>query len=112
MLIIKGTIEYPQKYGQPNSRRVPEYIIQASQVRGQGRFIRSDLVDAYHRNPLATDVRYWGNWILQRAREELAEFYPLDPDGSVPVAYLWSRDNSMPKLHSRDAADPAVLASP
>jgi adenine-specific DNA methylase len=45
----------------------------------------------YRRNPLAADVKYWGHWVLARARKELAQFYPPDPDGAVPVAYLWAR---------------------
>ncbi len=92
VLILKGTVEYPQKYGQPDSRPVPDYIREAArQASRQTSFTDGDLVAAYRKNPLATDVRYWGNWMLERAREELAEFYPPDPDGSVPVAYLWSR---------------------
>ena len=38
--------------------------------------------------------------MLQRAREELAEFYPPDPDGSVPVAYLWSRTIPCPNCEA------------
>ena len=91
VLILKGTLEYPQKYGQSDSRPTPEYIRQAARERSQSRFTDDDLLEAYRRNPLVTDVRYWGGWMLERAREELAEFYPPDPDGSVPVAYLWSR---------------------
>ena len=91
VLILKGTIEYPQRYGQPGSRPVPDYIHEAADDLSQARFTDGDLVEAYRRNPLATDVRYWGHRMLERAREELAEFYPPDPDGSVPVAYLWSR---------------------
>jgi putative DNA methylase len=91
VLILKCTVEYPQKYGQPNSREVPDYIREAAAAGSQKRFFDGDLVEAYKKNPLATDVRYWGNWMLERAREELAEFYPPEPDGSVPVAYLWSR---------------------
>ena len=91
VLILKGTVEYPQKYGQPNSRSVPKYIREAGLQSAQSRFIDSDPEESYRRNPLATDVRYWGNWMLEKAREDLAEFYPPDPDGSVPVAYLWSR---------------------
>ena len=30
VLILKGTVEYPQKYGQPNSRPVPDYIREAA----------------------------------------------------------------------------------
>ncbi|RLA92684.1 MAG: DNA methylase, partial [Deltaproteobacteria bacterium] len=56
-LILKATIEYPQKYG----RR------------------------------LAEDVRKWGEWVLERAREELWEFYPSGPRGETVVAYIWSR---------------------
>jgi len=50
----------------------------------------------YRRNPLAADVKYWGHWVLARARKELAQFYPPDPDGSVPVAYLWARTVKCP----------------
>lgn len=41
-------------------------------------------------------MKYWGNWVLEKARAELAEFYPPDPDGSVPVAYLWARTVNCP----------------
>ena len=91
VLILKGTVEYPQMYGQPDSRPVPDYILRAAGNGSQSSFADGDLAEAYRRNPLATDVRYWGNWMLERAREELSEFYPTDLDGSVPIAYLWSR---------------------
>ena len=96
VLILMGTIEYPQRYGQPESRPVPDYIREAAAAGAQSRFADGDMVEAYSRNPLVTDVRYWGHWMLERAREELAEFYPPDPDGSVPIAYLWSRTISCP----------------
>ncbi|WP_211207072.1 DUF1156 domain-containing protein [Thermus igniterrae] len=96
-LILKATLEYPQKYGQPESRPVPEYIRQRDReawsqekqrplLSGEGEWVQS-----YRKNPLATEVRYWGEWVLERARAELAEFYPQDPDGKTPVAYLWAR---------------------
>ena len=100
VLILKGTVEYPQKYGQPNSRPVPDYIRQAAQDPSQGRFNDGNLVDTYQRNPLATDVRYWGHWMLEKARDALSEFYPPDPDGSVPLAYLWSRTIPCPSCHA------------
>lgn len=40
---------------------------------------------------LADEVRKWGEWIKREAERELAEFYPKDPDGSTPIAYLWAR---------------------
>jgi len=40
---------------------------------------------------LADEVRKWGEWIKKEAEKELAEFYPQDPDGASPIAYLWAR---------------------
>ncbi len=40
---------------------------------------------------LADEVRKWGEWIRVEAEKELSEFYPTDPDGAVPIAYLWAR---------------------
>jgi putative DNA methylase len=40
---------------------------------------------------LADEVRKWGQWVKEEAERELAEFYPKDPDGATPIAYLWAR---------------------
>src|SRR5262249_29862250 len=40
---------------------------------------------------LADEVRKWGKWVKEQAAKELAEFYPKDPDGATPIAYLWAR---------------------
>jgi adenine-specific DNA methylase len=40
---------------------------------------------------LADEVRSYGNLIKQAAEKELSDFYPNDPDGSTPIAYLWAR---------------------
>lgn len=40
---------------------------------------------------LADEVRKWGQWVKEQAEKELAEFYPPDPDGATPIAYLWAR---------------------
>jgi putative DNA methylase len=40
---------------------------------------------------LADEVRRWGEWIKVEAEKDLAQFYPHDPDGATPVAYLWAR---------------------
>ena len=91
VMILKATIEYPQKYGRPDSQPAPSYVKAGSDSEGLPGIAAPDLLDAYRANPLVTDVRYWGNWMLARASEELATFYPSDVDGEVPVAYLWSR---------------------
>jgi adenine-specific DNA methylase len=40
---------------------------------------------------LADEVRKWGRSIRDQALKDLAEYYPCDPDGSIPIAYLWAR---------------------
>lgn len=40
---------------------------------------------------LAEELRKAGAEIKDAAEKELAEFYPPDPDGAKPIAYLWAR---------------------
>jgi putative DNA methylase len=40
---------------------------------------------------LADGLRRVGKQIKETAEKELAQFYPADPDGSKPIAYLWTR---------------------
>jgi len=44
-----------------------------------------------HGLALAEELRKVGAEIKKAAEKELAEFYPADPDGSKPIAYLWAR---------------------
>jgi adenine-specific DNA methylase len=44
-----------------------------------------------HGPDLAAELRRVGAEIKQQAEKELADLYPKDPDGSVPIAYLWAR---------------------
>ena len=110
-IIQKATLEFPQKYGQPNSRPVPEYIREKDRqaaasssakasAKNKGKASKQvsmfgdsegEWEKAYKQNPLATDVRYWGEWVLEKARAELQEFYPPDEYGRTPAAYLWAR---------------------
>lgn len=76
-LILKATLEYPQKYGQAKKVKVKDK---------DGLFESEKEI-----NPLAEDVKKWGNWVLEEARKELGRFYPKDPDGSIPVGYIWAR---------------------
>ena len=40
---------------------------------------------------LAEELRAVGKKIKEESEKELAEFYPPDPDGARPIAYLWAR---------------------
>lgn len=44
-----------------------------------------------HGPELANELRHAGAEIKAAAEKELAEFYPPDPDGATPIAYLWAR---------------------
>jgi len=65
-VILKATLEYPQKYGKR----------------------------------LVEEVRRWGEWVLEQAKRELAQFYPAK-NGKTPVAYIWSRTINCPNLACR-----------
>jgi putative DNA methylase len=44
-----------------------------------------------HGPELAEELRKVGVEVKAAAEKELADFYPIDPDGSGPIAYLWAR---------------------
>lgn len=73
VLIEKATLEYPLKYGKPVK-------VKADNLEGEVEI-----------NPLLEEVKKWGEWVLEEAKKELVQFYPPDPDGSVPVGYIWAR---------------------
>ena len=84
VLIQKCTLEYPQKFGKPGyvEREIEEiekgeYVKKTKQVKVE--------------NLLLEDVKYWGDWVLCEAKKELADFYTPEPDGSIPLGYIWSR---------------------
>ena len=37
------------------------------------------------------DVEKWSNWVLEEVKKEISRFYPPEPDGSIPVGYIWAR---------------------
>jgi adenine-specific DNA methylase len=86
VLINKAVLELPQKFGQRGSVRavpLPPRFKEDSLFRGDE--------DGAQKNPLLAAVTAWGTWVLEEARKELAQFYPKDRDGSIPVGYIWAR---------------------
>ena len=76
VLILKCTLEYPQKYGKPIKRKIKDNLGIEAEI---------------EINPLVEDVKKWGEWVLEEARKEIGRFYPEDEDGSTPVGYIWAR---------------------
>jgi putative DNA methylase len=44
-----------------------------------------------HGSDLADELRRAGAEVKKAAEKELTQYYPADPDGSRPIAYLWAR---------------------
>jgi putative DNA methylase len=72
---------------------------------------------------LADDVRRWGAWLIQRAKDDISDLYPqvIEPSGGqttldgategsrrVPIAYLWTRTVPCPNPAERPHAVPLV----
>jgi putative DNA methylase len=98
------TLVYPQKYGKPDPNA--RGMTGPKNARGETTW-----------GGLANEVRYWGEWVLQKVKAEIGDLYPLIPDPQykgrraetqssfwpsakdsevppgflVPVAYLWTR---------------------
>ena len=44
-----------------------------------------------HGQRLADEIRNWGMSLRKEAEKEVESFYPKEPDGATPIAYLWAR---------------------
>jgi putative DNA methylase len=90
VLLNKAVLEYPQKFGQPDSvSNVP--LPPRSEEHSRSNLELLEVSAERAESPLLQAVSAWGKWILEEARKELEQFYPKDPDGSIPVGYLWAR---------------------
>jgi putative DNA methylase len=90
VLLNKAVLEYPHKFGQPDSVSnvlLPPRSEEHSQSNLELLEVSAERAD----NPLLQAVSAWGKWVLEEARRELEQFYPKDADGSIPVGYLWAR---------------------
>jgi adenine-specific DNA methylase len=112
--ILKCTLEYPQKLA-GQVRPLPKFALESREFmegffKGTGvtgkRQLRQNL-EAVQQNlfpppdvDLAWHVRAWGWWVLQRARIDLARFYPV-VDNKPTVAYLWARNVACKNCRAR-----------
>jgi adenine-specific DNA methylase len=130
-LIELCTLVYPQEYGQPDSRPVPDYIHRLIQRRraksGESRalFSETDTQDPaldsglstldsdiipdveiteaeYRKNPLAADVKYWAAWVRESAFATCKPLY-TSKAGEVPIVFFWARTLVCPNPTCRQA---------
>ena len=73
--ILKCTLEYPQRFA-GKITPLPDLNLDE----------KPDLKN----EDLTNHVRLWGQWVLENARTELADYYPVI-DNKPTVAYLWAR---------------------
>ncbi len=80
VLINRAELEYPAKYGKPGKVK-----------HRQGGMLKEREVD----NVLAEEVKYWGSWVIEKAKEEIGRFYEGE-DGEEIVGYIWARTIKCP----------------
>ena len=73
----------PSRHGKGVDAETAPLLPLSASERGRGGEVRTAT--------LPEAVAAWGEWMLGRAREELAEFYPREADGGTPVAYFWAK---------------------
>ena len=73
--LLKCTLEYPQRLA---GKTLPLPELDLSE--------RPEL----KKGDLAAHVRLWGQWVLEHARKDLDQYYPVIDDKPT-VAYLWAR---------------------
>jgi adenine-specific DNA methylase len=90
VLLNIAVLQYPQKFGQPNSvSTVPLPPSSEEPAHSPSDLLKAPAKQA--ESPLLQAVSAWGKWVLEEARKELEQFYPQDADGSIPVGYIWAR---------------------
>jgi putative DNA methylase len=65
------TLVYPQKYGKPDPNA--RGMTGPKNANGENTW-----------GGLADEVRYWGNWVLEKVKAEIGDLYPPIPDPAAP----------------------------
>ena len=102
-LLLKGTLEYPQRYAD-KTWPLPDFVKDWADFledfhtggkarRGRKGHFTDPLQGAFPemlQGDLRWHIRAWGRWVLERATADLAKYYPV-LKGEPTVAYLWAR---------------------
>ncbi len=87
--ILKCTLEFPQRLA-GKTWPLPSKGAREQGSKGAGGQLALLEDRQGKQGDLADHVRWWGKWVLEHARKELAPYYPT-VDGQPTVAYLWAR---------------------
>lgn len=87
--ILKCTLEFPQRLA-GKTWPLPSKEAREQGSKGAGRQLALLEDRQGKQGDLADHVRYWGQWVLEKARAELTPYYPT-VNGQPTVAYLWAR---------------------
>ena len=88
VLIEKSTLEFPHKFGKPFEGMPNLGALHKEQKKSDSELFRQSVIKID--NPLLFAVEYWGNWVLEEAKNELSEFYETEKE-EIPVGYYWMR---------------------
>ena len=72
-LILKCTLEYPQKYKDEKEESEDSLVSQSNPGR------------------LLTDLNKWGKFVLEESRKEIGQFYRNSKGDATPIGYIWAR---------------------
>jgi putative DNA methylase len=81
VMINKAQIEIPPRFA-----NMPPVNPRDREMGGEG----------WHGAPGAADVRYYGEWMRDRAWERIGHLYPKGPNGETVIAWLWARTVKCP----------------
>lgn len=101
VMICKALIEIPPRFaGQsPVNPRDQGNLFDTTTPhpsRGEGAGVRGNQVRWRGAQGLAADVRYYGEWMRERAWERIGHLYPPGPNGETVIAWLWARTVKCP----------------
>ena len=93
-IIEKGSVEFPQKYGNPITYTHEEFMSLYGQE-GVKLYIEKmgcmPTGNVEIPNRLSFDVEYYAKKLLAMTEAEVGHLYPVDEKGNKPIAYYWAR---------------------
>lgn len=93
-IIEKGSVEFPQKYGNPITYTHEEFMSLYGQE-GVKLYIEKmgcmSTGNVEIPNRLSFDVEYYAKKLLAMTEAEVGHLYPVDEKGNKPIAYYWAR---------------------